>query len=463
MAISSAQNIQTASAQIPSRLVGGTGIRVDGRNLTYVVNLDIAELTPGAGANPAKSWVPVWYENESGVNVWRLPINLLATDAPSTGVIYGRQDGEWVPVASQVALQTSYPTTVGVIGATVDQSITALHTLGYATPGDGGGALFKEITNSGGLGPGEIQSNSGTRRWRIASIEITPQMLGAKGDGTTDDTAAFNGCWAATLASSVQIPKGVYSLKSPINTAVSGKTFKGVRGQSRIDAGALTYLIDINGGGPVTGQSNMLAVNGNAGDISITLATGKGINFSAGGWVQVVSEATIPQADAGQKEGEFVYVESVTGDVLNLAGPLRRSYLTSSTAQVFNLNLLADVVFEDLVFESPDVVNFARIFCRLQWCLRPRFINCHFTRGKSAAMYFHGCIDAQVIDCTGVDLLSDPQTPGAFGYFICEAGPNRGMQVIAPKVIRVRHGYTTVASGIAGEWTGRLHHQHRLR
>jgi len=55
--------------------------------------------------------------------------------------------------------------------------------------GDCGGALYKRVGSAPAHG-GKFQSADGAW-WEIAEAVVTPQMFGAVGGGTTDDSAAF--------------------------------------------------------------------------------------------------------------------------------------------------------------------------------------------------------------------------------------------------------------------------------
>src|SRR6478609_1780843 len=99
-----AQNVGVAVATVPSRMVGGTAIRVDANGYDYSVNLDISELQVGPDGDPSQQWVPVWYDGQSGVEVWRVPIDAIPADAPADGFVYGRQNNAWVDVTSAVII-----------------------------------------------------------------------------------------------------------------------------------------------------------------------------------------------------------------------------------------------------------------------------------------------------------------------------------------------------------------------
>lgn len=124
-------------------------------------------------------------------------------------------------IAGPISRIATYPTTVGMSGQVVPDTASAFLTLGYRSPGDGGGALFVGPLSTD---PGTIDSievgygDSVTRRWfRIAHKgAVNIDQLGAYGDSSDifaggtwrDETALFIG--AINLAASL----GLYKITS---------------------------------------------------------------------------------------------------------------------------------------------------------------------------------------------------------------------------------------------------------
>jgi hypothetical protein len=126
-----------------------------------------------------------------------------------TGIVPdGRMPG-WTgyTAASKAALEAAnVPTAVG-----------ALQLLGYSSPGDGGEAIYMRVVSEPSH-PGKIQSADGAW-WELAEHEITPQMLGAKGDGVTGDSTAIRRALLAAeaLAAIVRVPPATYIIDSQIS------------------------------------------------------------------------------------------------------------------------------------------------------------------------------------------------------------------------------------------------------
>lgn len=148
-----------------------------------------------------------------------------------------------------------------VPGVALGAAITHLRTAGYASPGDGGGALYKRV----GSEPShafKVQSADGAWWEGVPDpAGVSVKQFGATGDGATDDRAAVqdaidyarSSVATSTLDNSriVRVPKASYSLGSKI-TLYSGVHLKGEGSRSLIKAaGAFAddRLIDVAGDG----------------------------------------------------------------------------------------------------------------------------------------------------------------------------------------------------------------------
>lgn len=123
----------------------------------------------------------------------------------------------------------------------VVDSIAALRTIskttytrafvtGYYAAGDGGGGAYwydpTDTTSADNGGTIIVASDGG--RWKLTSTSVvTLKQFGAKGDGTTDDTSAFNAA-LSVITSILRIPAGKYKISSAITVANSfGLTIEG--------------------------------------------------------------------------------------------------------------------------------------------------------------------------------------------------------------------------------------------
>lgn len=99
-------------------------------------------------------------------------------------------------------VRSVYATVGAVQAADVPETFDFILTLEH-TAGTGGGAVYRRAASEPSH-PGKIQSNDGAW-WEIDEPQITPNMLGAVGDGSTDDTVAVENALAVAVAQSVPV------------------------------------------------------------------------------------------------------------------------------------------------------------------------------------------------------------------------------------------------------------------
>ena len=90
---------------------------------------------------------------------------------------------------------------------------------GFYTPGDGGGGIFVWIptaitTPDGGITINNANNTTGHFK-RLYSGHINVRWFGAKGDGTTDDTAAVHAARDSAKNGTIYFPASYDSLGNP--------------------------------------------------------------------------------------------------------------------------------------------------------------------------------------------------------------------------------------------------------
>lgn len=132
-------------------------------------------------------------------------------------------EGDIVDIeADIVALQASIGTTVqysrnDIPTVNIPVGVSAIRTVGYSTPGDGGEALYKRVLSEPAR-PGKVRSLDGAW-WQLVSWPINVRMFGAVGNGVADDTQAFKDAYqyfktgTEMQGGKICIPRGHYILK----------------------------------------------------------------------------------------------------------------------------------------------------------------------------------------------------------------------------------------------------------
>lgn len=133
------------------------------------------------------------------------------------------------PISGEFGIALNYAALRGFTSA----ALPIVYVTGATTAADGGqGWFYVDPSDTTSLDNGGTIIVAGTLRWkRLYTGPIYPEWFGAKGDGTTDNSAAFASLIA--LAKPIQgVPGAVYGLATPLdfsgiaNFSMTGCTFK---------------------------------------------------------------------------------------------------------------------------------------------------------------------------------------------------------------------------------------------
>ncbi|PDT71743.1 hypothetical protein CO683_00865 [Bradyrhizobium ottawaense] len=146
--------------------------------------------------------------------------------------------GTYVGVADIDSRATAQVTTFG-------GSINLVRTGGYAAPGDGGGGTYKRGTGGGSF------TDGGGVSWVPIAVDdsINVKVFGAKGDGSTDDTAAIQAAITAYqgTGATIFLPRGAYKVSSPITITGTLRLVGESRSGAAITWTSTTlYVLNIN-------------------------------------------------------------------------------------------------------------------------------------------------------------------------------------------------------------------------
>lgn len=138
------------------------------------------------------------------------------TTEATAGVITNRKMSPATTAAAINARLGSveFDTIAALQAATVSASTNVVSVNGYYAFGDGGGGAYKRVADTGGLLAWQYRSNGATVRWELIPDQeiVNVRQLGAKGDGSTNDQAAFVSAFA--FNKTVVMPAGTYNMAS---------------------------------------------------------------------------------------------------------------------------------------------------------------------------------------------------------------------------------------------------------
>ena len=355
------------------------------------------------------------------------------------GTLQWQRDGIGAAAGSRV------DTMAGLRASTGTANGETIQMLGYYTPGDGGGGLFRwdntsTATDNGGTIIKATATTTG--RWLLVHNEsINVLQFGAKADGT-NDSAYINNAAASGVARIVI--SSTHYLTSAI-TVPSDTTIEFLSGGS----------IDYDGTGNVFYTAGTLGtLYGLASDVakgatSFTVTAGNGSNFAAGDSVWMQSEADA-LSYVGHKKAELVTVLSVSSDTININGVFADSYTVATTAQAGVATMK-----ENIRYINPMITN--RKWASAKTTATSSLILAYFVRNLSviggvlaennaAGFVPLNCVDVKMHGVTARD-LRDNAGIGIYGYGVEAGGATQSMQITGCTFEKCRHGVTTGTAG----------------
>lgn len=180
---------------LPNPALDSNGQVIANSTLTYYINgtttpqsiyTDATLATPLANplsSDAAGRFPEVWADESKSFSVkWTIPG---AADVTFDNIIAAGVTG------SNAGTFGVFETRAAAAASTIPNTINTIIVQNYATSGDGGTTTYRSVADTGTLLASQFRSNGATRRWQVYTGRLTPNMLGAKGDGATDDTAAL--------------------------------------------------------------------------------------------------------------------------------------------------------------------------------------------------------------------------------------------------------------------------------
>ena len=189
---------------------------------------------------------------------------------------------------------------------------------------------------------------------------VNVRTLGAKGDGTTNDTAAFNTAIAALVSASggtLYVPPGTYVTTGLVVQNLSNFTIRGERGSILTIAGNTTAApnqgaaniltiadctdfaiegISIDGRRDTQFPITVLAVNATAGQATVQVANGQGARYVVGQRLNLLGGLTANSGNEANQQDKDLVIQAITpgtggaNDVITFTTNLANAYTAAA-------------------------------------------------------------------------------------------------------------------------------------
>jgi hypothetical protein len=233
---------------------------------------------------------------------------------------------------------------------------------------------------------------NGTVGGHLAKIVyVTDAPFNAKGDGITDDSAAF---LAAVLAASgrlVSVPAGTYKLNSPLNFLALPNVAMHFEEGSVLDfTGMAALSAAITLGGTLSGS---FAISGNlaVGATSIDIP---GHNFVAGDRIRIVSTDLWNPILPAYIKGEQCIVKSVAGNIVRLEDRLEDSYLAATSSVNKYNDSKVTVTGSVKILRQGNTEG-----VRIQYANNPRVAGLTVLGARERGIYLLECYKSEIVIC----------------------------------------------------------------
>lgn len=235
--------------------------------------------------------------------------------------------------ATQDQITPTYATLAIATAASIITGTAWVQTMGYASAGDGGGAVY--MPAAAGAGIGKFQSADG-QWWKYTpeSRGVNVLAFGAKGDDSTNDTTAINNActFATALGSVLVIPPRSYKYTGPLTLTPSIVGVDAL-GASFYSTGSSTDAILFSGDGVGGGGTNITG--------QFNLPNCYGYTSGAGIHIRGIAGASIfVDVIEGCQDGVLVETTAAIPDTLN--NTINFMWLFSNTQAGIHLKMGTD-------------------------------------------------------------------------------------------------------------------------
>lgn len=278
---------------------------------------------------------------------------------------------------------------------------------------------------------------------------------GARGDGTTDDTAAIQAAITAAAAHGASgSARGIVdfgdnkykigsllTLASNVELRGSGATLDG---STTTKTSSKRIIMQASG---TLGSALTLASNSTKGEYTLTLNDAS--SLAAGDWVLVYSTATYPYS-TGRQRGEIKRIRTIATNTLTFEQALYDSYATADTATVKKITFVENVKIDGLRFLGADTAADRGYGVDLNYVNGFKVVNCEFDNVDEYCVGVQSSIRGEVSHNRIRGVFYDGVT-GSIFYAVAVVAASQWVRVHSNHAERVRHLFVcTAGSGDLG-------------
>jgi hypothetical protein len=338
--LSGAQTIDGVSVTAGQRVLVKTQT-APAENGIYVV---------AAGAWSRATDMDSWAEVPGAYTFVRTGTTLASTgwvaQAATSGTL-GSTAISWVQFSAAPVLPVTemvYETRTALVAASVPAAANWVRTLGYTSVGDLGGATYERV-GSEPSHAGKVQSADGAW-WELRDRIISPEMLGAVGNGSTNDTTAISN-WHAVCAALRKpgnaTPDATYLLTSAVSIASSDIDidWKGAIVEGSSASNDVTFLRYVS-----TALLGSVTLTGNSAKRSTTVTVNSAALLAVGRYLLF---------DFGFVAGTQSHIGKIielSGTTVTLEKPLPFAVATTDSYNIFVAEALTGVTVKNLTIDG---------------------------------------------------------------------------------------------------------------
>lgn len=316
------------------------------------------------------------------------------------------------------------------------------------------------LTGTAALAGGVMLGASGAARAQAGSpgdwprVSVTDPPFGAVADGHTDATGAIQSAIdhvAARGGGTVLLPPGRYRISAPLLVNDNDVHLVGVRRQTVLTRVIPTRFLQVGTPDRVERDKPfILAQSVSVGDMRVSLTPGSAVPPI--GWMVLANTADATPRGSHQS-AELVHVRAFDGQDAILSAPVRRGHPKAAGAGLIGVRWLDGVSISGISFDGMSHISGENLgdgnVLDLLWCSRPSLRDLAAWELPNIFISLEGCLQAEIRDIEARDMLS-AKFEGAgrhYGYVVLERDINLGASIHNLRTERVRHAYTTAASG----------------